>query len=56
MGQGTSSNFGNSGNDGVRITVVDASSGTAVSSPLDFSNRTGLNKRFLFDEKLFGGF
>ena len=40
MGQGTSSNFWNSGNDGVRITVVDASSGTAVSSPLDFSNRT----------------
>ena len=25
MGQGTSSNFWNSGNDGVRITVVDAS-------------------------------
>ena len=39
MGHGTSSNFWNSGNDGVRITVVDASSGTAVSSPLDFSNR-----------------
>lgn len=36
MGHGTSSNFWNSGNDGVRITVVDASSGTAVSSPLDF--------------------
>lgn len=31
MGHGTSSNFWNSGNDGVRITVVDASSGTAVS-------------------------
>ena len=28
------------GGGGVRITVVDASSGTAVSSPLDFSNRT----------------
>lgn len=40
MGQGTSSNFWTPGNDGVRITVVDASSGTAVSSPLDFSNRT----------------
>ncbi len=38
MGHGTSSNFWNSGNDGVRITVVDAISGTAVSSPLDFSN------------------
>ena len=31
---------GTQANDGVRITVVDASSGTAVSSPLDFSNRT----------------
>ena len=40
MGQGTSSNFWNPGNDGVRITVVDAESGAAVSSPLDFSNRT----------------
>ena len=40
MGQGTSSNFWNPGNDGVRITVVDAASGAAVSSPLDFSNRT----------------
>lgn len=40
MGQGTSSDFWTPGNDGVRITVVDASSGTAVSSPLDFSNRT----------------
>ena len=40
MGHGTSSDFWNSGNVGVRITVVDASSGTAVSSPLDFSNRT----------------
>ena len=37
MGHGTSSNFWTPGNDGVRITVVDASSGTAVSSPLDFS-------------------
>src|SRR5699024_6350072 len=40
MGQGTSSIFWNPGNDGVRITVVDAASGAAVSSPLDFSNRT----------------
>lgn len=39
MGQGTSSNFWNPGNDGVRITVVDADSGTAISSPVDFSNR-----------------
>lgn len=39
MGQGTSSNSWNPGNDGVRITVVDAESGAAASSPLDFSNR-----------------
>ena len=40
MGQGTSSNFWNPGNDGVRITVVDAESGSGVSSPLDFSNKS----------------
>ena len=46
MGQGTSTNFWNPGNDGVRITVVDAASGSAVSSPIDFSNRTQ-NSRIL---------
>ncbi len=40
MGQGTSSNFWNPGNDGVRITVVDADSGNAISSPIDFTNRS----------------
>ena len=39
MGQGTSQNKWSPGNDGVRITVVDADSGAAVSSPVDFSNR-----------------
>jgi len=39
MGQGTSSNSWNPGNDGVRITVVDAESGEAASAPIDFSNR-----------------
>ena len=39
MGQGTAQNKWSPGNDGVRITVVDADSGTAVSSPLDFANR-----------------
>ena len=43
MGQGTSSNFWNPGNDGVRITVVDADTGTAISSPVDFSNRVQKN-------------
>lgn len=40
MGQGTSTNFWSTGNDGVRVTVVDAESGAAVSSPVDFANRT----------------
>lgn len=40
MGQGTSANKWTPGNDGVRITVVDAESGAAVSSPVDFSNRS----------------
>lgn len=40
MGQGTSTNYWSPGNDGVRITVVDASTGTAASSPVDFSNKT----------------
>lgn len=39
MGQGTSANRWSPGNDGVRITVVDAETGTAVSTPIDFSNR-----------------
>ena len=43
MGQGTSSNKWIPGNDGVRITVVDAESGTAVSSPVDFTNRAQNN-------------
>lgn len=43
MGQGTSSNFWNPGNDGVRITVVDADSGNAISSPIDFTNRSQNN-------------
>lgn len=43
MGNGTSSNFWNPGNDGVRITVVNAESGTAVSTPVDFTNRAQNN-------------
>lgn len=43
MGNGTSSNFWNPGNDGVRITVVDAESGAAVSTPVDFTNRAQNN-------------
>lgn len=44
MGQGTSSNYWTPGYDGVRITVVDASTGTAVSSPVDFTNKTSFQK------------
>lgn len=40
MGQGTSTNFWNPGNDGVRVTVVDAETGNAASASVDFSNRT----------------
>lgn len=43
MGQGTSSNKWTPGNDGVRITVVDAESGAAVSTPVDFTNRAQNN-------------
>jgi len=39
MGSGTSSNFWSPGNDGVRITIVDAETGNAVSASVDFSNR-----------------
>ncbi len=35
MGQGTSANSWSPGNDGVRITVVDAETGTAVSTPIE---------------------
>lgn len=38
LGSGTSANFWSPGNDGVRITVVDAESGAAVSCSIDFSN------------------
>ena len=40
MNQGTSTNFWSPGNDGVRVTVVDARSGAAVSTPVDFANRS----------------
>lgn len=47
MGQGTSSNYWTPGYDGVRITVVDASTGSAVSSPVDFSNKTSFQKTII---------
>jgi len=38
MGQGTSLNSWTPGHDGVRITVIDAESGSTASTPMDFSN------------------
>lgn len=39
MGSGTSSNKWTPGNDGVRITVVNAATGAPVSESVDFSNK-----------------
>ena len=38
MGHGTSTNSWTPGRDGVRVTVVDAETGAAVSTPIDYSN------------------
>jgi len=43
MGQGTSTNKWTPGNDGVRITVINTETGAAVSSPVDFTNRSQSN-------------
>lgn len=43
MGGGTSSNFWDPGNDGVRVTVVEAASGVAASASVDFTNRSQSN-------------
>lgn len=43
MGQGTGQSFWNPGNDGCRVTVVDAASGAAVSASMDFTNKTYTN-------------
>ncbi len=40
MGSGTSSNYWNSGNEGVRVTVVRASDHAVVTTPVDFTNTT----------------
>lgn len=43
MGDGTSQSFWNPGNDGCRVSIVDAESGALVSSPMDFTNKTFSN-------------
>ncbi len=40
MGSGTSSNYWNPGNEGVRVTVVRASDHAVVTTPVDFTNTT----------------
>lgn len=40
MGQGTSTDYWTPGHDGVRVTVVEASSGNICSSSVDFSNKS----------------
>jgi len=40
MGNGSNDSYWNGGNDGVRVTVIRVSSGNAVSTPVDFSNKT----------------
>lgn len=43
MGNGSSDSYWSVGNDGVRVTVIRASNVTAVSTPVDFSNKTFSN-------------
>lgn len=43
MGSGTSENYWNSGNEGVRITVVRAEDRITVTTPVDFTNKTQPN-------------
>lgn len=43
MGSGTSENYWNSGNEGVRITVIRASDRVSVTTPVDFTNKTQPN-------------
>lgn len=40
MGQGTSQNFWNSGNEGVRVTVVRVSDHAVVTTPIDLTNKS----------------
>lgn len=40
MGEGTGQSFWNPGNDGCRVTIVDANSGAAVSASFDFTNKS----------------
>lgn len=48
MGDGTSTNSWNPGNDGVRVTVVRASDHAVVTTPIDFTNKSPTNVRVHF--------
>lgn len=48
MGSGTSSNYWNPGNEGVRVTVVRASDHAVVTTPVDFTNISPTNVRLHF--------
>lgn len=48
MGNGTSSSFWNSGNDGVRVTVVRASDHAVITTPIDFTNKEPNNVQMHF--------
>lgn len=40
LGQGSNENYWNGGNDGVRVTVVNADTGSPVTTPIDLTNKT----------------
>lgn len=48
MGDGTSTNVWNTGNDGVRVTVVRASDHAVVTTPIDFTNKKPNNVQMHF--------
>ena len=50
MGQGTAQNFWSPGNDGVRITVVNAETGEAAAPSVDFSNKSFSKPIFHFEK------
>lgn len=43
FGQGEAKNYWSGGNDGVRVTIVQASDGTAVAEPIDLTNKSPSN-------------
>lgn len=51
MGNGTGQNFWNSGNDGVRVTVIRSRDQIPVTTPIDFSNKNQNNIKMHFGKK-----